>query len=576
MKIILGINANHADSSACIIIDGKIIAAIEEERVNRIKHFSGYPIKAIQECLNIGKLQSTEITDVAFNTKPLSNIIQKSLFFLKNFTIKKNQPVKRVLKKIDVKNKLLKNFKLNKNVKFHYIEHHLAHIASAYYPSGFKKANGLSIDGSGDFVTCAIAECDENKIKIKKKTFFPHSLGIFYHGMTQFLGFKYYGEEYKMMGLAAYGVPKYFDKIKNNLFIEDLNNLFRLNLEYFSHHKPGYKYISGENLEIDQIYEDKLKDLFSSDINNENDYEEFRKNFASSVQKVYEFFFKKIIFNILNNKFSKNLVYAGGCALNSTANQYITSNNNFDNVYINYAPGDNGGAIGAAMIVSSNFNKKFENCRNPYLGTKYLNSDIIASLKNKEYQNKITYEIINDSIFFDHIAKIISEGNIIGWFQDEMEFGPRALGNRSILADPTNPNMKDIINKKIKKRESFRPFAPVTLKEFQNEWFESKFISQYMSSLSIVKKEKQKIIPAITHIDGTARVQIVEKKTNYKLASLIEAFKKITNVPVLLNTSFNENEPIVMKPEEALSCILRTDLDYLVMDNILIKKKKFF
>ena len=493
MKIILGINANHADSSACIIINGKIIAAIEEERVNRIKHFSGYPIKAIQECLNIGKLQSTEITDVAFNTKPLSNIIQKSLFFLKNFTIKKNQPVKRVLKKIDVKNKLLKNFKLNKNVKFHYIEHHLAHIASAYYPSGFKKANGLSIDGSGDFVTCAIAECDENKIKIKKKTFFPHSLGIFYHGMTQFLGFKYYGEEYKMMGLAAYGVPKYFDKIKNNLFIEDLNNLFRLNLEYFSHHKPGYKYISGENLEIDQIYEDKLKDLFSSDINNENNYEEFRKNFASSVQKVYEFFFKKIILNILNNKFSKNLVYAGGCALNSTANQYITSNNNFDNVYINYAPGDNGGAIGAAMIVSSNFNKKFENCRNPYLGTKYLNSDIIASLKNKEYQNKITYEIINDSIFFDHIAKIISEGNIIGWFQDEMEFGPRALGNRSILADPTNPNMKDIINKKIKKRESFRPFAPVTLKEFQNEWFESKFISQYMSSLSIVKKKNKKL-----------------------------------------------------------------------------------
>ena len=311
--------------------------------------------------------------------------------------------------------------------------------------------------------------------------------------MTQFLGFKYYGEEYKMMGLAAYGVPKYFDKIKNNLFIEDLNNLFRLNLEYFSHHKPGYKYISGENLEIDQIYEDKLKDLFSSDINKENNYEEFRKNFASSVQKVYEFFFKKIILNILNNKFSKNLVYAGGCALNSTANQYITSNNNFDNVYINYAPGDNGGAIGAAMIVSSNFNKKFENFRNPYLGTKYLNSDIISSLKNKEYQNKITYEIINDSIFFDHIAKIISEGNIIGWFQDEMEFGPRALGNRSILADPTNPNMKDIINKKIKKRESFRPFAPVTLKEFQNEWFESKFISQYMSSLSIVKR-KTKII----------------------------------------------------------------------------------
>ena len=572
MKVILGINANHADSSACIIINGKIIAAIEEERINRVKHFSGYPIKAIQECLNIGKLKSTEITDIAFNTRPLSNIIPKSLFFLKNLSLKKNQSIKRVLKKMNIKREISKNFRLNKNVKFHFIEHHVAHLASAFYPSGFKKANGLSIDGSGDFVTCAIAECDRNKIKIKEKTFFPHSLGIFYHGMTQFLGFKYYGEEYKMMGLAAYGEPKYFDKIKKNLFFENPNYLFQLNLEYFNHQKPGYKYIAGDSLEIDQIYEDKLNDLFLSDINGENDYEEFRKNFASSVQKVYEYFFKKIISNILDKKFSKNLVFAGGCALNSTANQYITANNNFDNVYINYAPGDNGGAIGAAMVVSSNFNKDFDNCKSPYLGTKYSNEHIISSLNNNKYKNKVSYEIINESKLFDYVAKIISEGNIIGWFQDEMEFGPRALGNRSILADPTNSNMKDIINKKIKRRESFRPFAPVTLREFQNEWFESKFISQYMSSLSKVKKDKQKIVPAITHVDGTARVQTVEKKTNYKLASLIESFAKVTNVPVLLNTSFNENEPIVMKPDEALNCIIRNDLDYLVMNNILIKK----
>tara|TARA_Y100000591_G_scaffold111116_1_gene94644 strand:+ start:16079 stop:17800 length:1722 start_codon:yes stop_codon:yes gene_type:complete len=572
MKVILGINANHADSSACIIINGKIIAAIEEERINRVKHFSGYPIKAIQECLNIGKLKSTEITDIAFNTRPLSNIIPKSLFFLKNLSLKKNQSIKRVLKKMNIKREISKNFRLNKNVKFHFIEHHVAHLASAFYPSGFKKANGLSIDGSGDFVTCAIAECDRNKIKIKEKTFFPHSLGIFYHGMTQFLGFKYYGEEYKMMGLAAYGEPKYFDKIKKNLFFENPNYLFQLNLKYFNHQKPGYKYIAGDSLEIDQIYEDKLNDLFLSDINGENDYEEFRKNFASSVQKVYEYFFKKIISNILDKKFSKNLVFAGGCALNSTANQYITANNNFDNVYINYAPGDNGGAIGAAMVVSSNFNKDFDNCKSPYLGTKYSNEHIISSLNNNKYKNKVSYEIINESKLFDYVAKIISEGNIIGWFQDEMEFGPRALGNRSILADPTNSNMKDIINKKIKRRESFRPFAPVTLREFQNEWFESKFISQYMSSLSKVKKDKQKIVPAITHVDGTARVQTVEKKTNYKLASLIESFAKVTNVPVLLNTSFNENEPIVMKPDEALNCIIRNDLDYLVMNNILIKK----
>ncbi len=572
MRIILGVNANHADSSACIIINGKIVAAVEEERLNRIKHFSGYPIKSIQECLNIGNVKSTEITDIAFNTKPLSNMIPKSLFFIKNLSLKNNQPFKRVIKKMNIKKTLIENFKINKKVKFHFIEHHLAHIASAFYPSGFKKANGLSIDGSGDFVSCAFAECDNNKIKIKKKTFFPHSLGIFYHGMTQFIGFKHYGEEYKMMGLAAYGVPKYFDKIKKNLFFEHPNDLFQLNLEYFNHQKPGYKYITGESLEIDQIYEDKLNDLFLNDINSENDFEEFRKNFACSVQKVYEYFFEKIISKIVKRKFSKNLVYAGGCALNSTANQYITSNNHFDNVYINYAPGDNGGAIGAAMVVSSYFYKDFENYKNPYLGTKYSNKKIISLLNDIKYQNKISYEVISETKLFNNIAKIISEGNIIGWFQDEMEFGPRALGNRSILADPRNSNMKNIINKKIKRRESFRPFAPVTLKEFQNEWFESKFISQYMSSLSIVKKDKQKIIPAVTHIDGTARLQTVEKKTNYKIASLIESFKKITDVPVLLNTSFNENEPIVMRPEEALNCILRNDLDYLVMNNLLIKK----
>jgi carbamoyltransferase len=572
MKIIVGINANHADSSACIIIDGKLIAAIEEERLNRIKHFSGYPIKSIQECIKIANISSNEITDIAFNTKPFSNIFPKSLFFLKNFSFKKNQPVKRVLKKINIKKKILENFELNKNVKFHFIEHHLAHIASAFYPSGFKKANGLSIDGSGDFVTCAIAECENNLIKIKKKTFFPHSLGIFYHGMTQFLGFKNYGEEYKMMGLAAYGKPRYFNKIKKNLFLNEPNDFFRLNLEYFNHQRPGYKYITGDSLEIDQICKKKLNDLFFDEINSENNYETFQKNFASSVQKVYEFFFEKIILKIVNKKFSKNLVYAGGCALNSSANQYITNNSHFDNVYINYAPGDNGGAIGAALTVSSSFIDNFGNYKSPYLGKKFSNDEILSVLNGTNYKNRISYEVIDKKKLFDLSAKIISEGNIIGWFQDEMEFGPRALGNRSILADPTNPNMKDIINKKIKRRESFRPFAPVTLKEFQNEWFESKFISQYMSSLSIVKKDKQKIIPAITHIDGTARVQTVEKSTNFKLASLIESFNKITNVPVLLNTSFNENEPIVMKPEEALDCILRNDLDYLVMSNFLIKK----
>ena len=237
MKIIVGINANHADSSACIIKDEKLVAAVEEERLNRLKHFSGYPIKAIKECLKIANIDSTDITDFAFNTKPLSNLIPKSTFFLKNFSIKTNQSTIRFLKKINIKKELFKHFKLNKNVKFNFIEHHLAHIASAYYPSGFKKSNGLSIDGSGDFVTCAIAKCKENEIKIIKKNFFPHSLGIFYHGMTQFLGYLNYGDEYKIMGLAAYGKPIYFEKIKKNLFNEHSKKLIELNLKFFNHQK---------------------------------------------------------------------------------------------------------------------------------------------------------------------------------------------------------------------------------------------------------------------------------------------------------------------------------------------------
>ena len=573
MRIVIGVNANHADSSACIIINGKLIAAIEEERINRHKHFSGYPIKSIQECLDIAKVNSTEITDFAFNTKPFSNFLPKSIFFLKHFSLKKNQPTKRIIKKMNIKDTLLNHFKLNKKIKFHFIEHHLAHIASAFYPSGFQKANGLSIDGSGDFVTCAIAECKNNSIKIKKKTYFPHSLGIFYHGMTQFLGYKKYGEEYKMMGLAAYGVPKYFDKIIKYLFIKKSKNFFELNLEYFNHQKPNYKYITGDDLEIDQIYNNKLEKLFFEEINSEKTYQDFQKNFASSVQKVYEFFFKEIIIDITKNKFSPNLVYSGGCALNSTANQLITSTDHFENVYINCAPGDNGGALGAAMIVSSNFTSSLQNLKNPYLGTKYSVEEILSVLNDDNYKNKISFEIIEENQLFNLTAKIISQGNIIGWFQNEMEFGPRALGNRSILADPRNPNMKDIINKKIKRRESFRPFAPVVLREFQEEWFEDYFVNPYMSSLSMVKKDKQKSVPAITHIDGTARIQTVDETTNLKLTKLIESFNQITNVPILLNTSFNENEPIVMKPKEALDCILRNDLDYLIMENILIKKK---
>ena len=568
-KIILGINSFHADSSACLIIDGKLIAAIEEERLNRIKHYAGFPVKAIKECLNIGGIKDKDITDIAFNTKPLSNLIPKGIHFIKNLSLRDNFAKKRFLKKKNMHKIINAKLNLDKKVKFHYVEHHLAHIASAYYPSEFKKANGLSIDGSGDFVSFSYAECEKNKIVIKKKNYFPNSLGIFYHAMTQFLGYRNYGDEYKIMGLAAYGKPIYFKKILENLFKSN-QWLFSLNLEFFNHHKKNFKYIADENLLIDEIFNSKLKMLFSEEMNEKK----FHENFACSVQKVYEFFFKKIISSILEKNYSKNIVFSGGCALNSSANKFLTDNNSlFNNIFINCAPGDNGGALGAAFIVAANYGLKLSNLKSPYLGKEFSESQIRVILEKDYFKKKLVYNHFeSDDELFKTASRYISEGKVIGWFQDKMEFGPRALGNRSILADPRNPNMKDIINKKIKRRESYRPFAPSVLEEHQSEWFEGNFFSPYMSSLAIVKLNKRKIIPAVTHFDNTSRLQTVNKDYNFRFSTLLNYFYKLTNVPVILNTSFNENEPIVFKPEEALECILRTEMDAIFINNFLIKK----
>ena len=568
LKIILGINTYHSDSSACIIINGKLVSAIEEERINRIKHYVGYPIAAIKKCLEIAQIESLDITDIAFNTKPNSNITKKIFFFLKNFKFGKNFSVKRYKSKLNIHKELFKNFNFNKNVKLHYIEHHLSHIASSYFPSKLNHATGLSIDGSGDFVTLAISECKDNDINIKEKIFFPNSLGIFYHAMTQFLGFKNYGDEYKLMGLAAYGQKIYTKKIIDNLF-EDNKDNFTLNLNYFNHHKPGFKYLSINNLEIDQIYNSNLKTLFKEEIILDKN---FKENFASSVQNVYEFFFERIINKIIKTKFSDNIVFSGGCALNSSANRFLTNNKNFKNIFINNAPGDNGGALGAAFIVSSKYNDKRENFENPYTGPSFDNKYVSSILTKYFSENKIFFEKYDYNEIFKITAKNIIDSKVIGWFQGKMEFGPRALGNRSILADPRNPNMKDIINSKIKRRESFRPFAPSVLEEFQSDWFKDNYFNPYMSSLSYVKEEKINLIPAVTHVDGTARIQTVSKKMNNIFYELIKEFYKLTDIPILLNTSFNENEPIVMLPDEAINCLLRTDMDLLIINNFVIKK----
>ena len=574
MSIILGLNCFHADSSACIIKDGQIICAIEEERINRIKHWAGFPLQSIKECLKISNINFDQITDVTINTNPKSNLVPKIKFFLKNliFGKKKIEIFKRYKNKTGIRKLLQENFKFNKNLRFHYINHHISHIASGYYLTNFKKATCLTIDGSGDFSSLTISKCNNNKIEIIKQIFFPNSLGIFYESMTQFLGFKYYGEEYKVMGLAPYGKPKYFNLLKKNLF-RIANGFFELNLLYFNHQKNNFTYNFSNQPNQVQIYNKKFINL----INKENDNNiSFKEDFAASIQKVYEFYFEEIISYIEKLNYSKNLIFSGGCALNSSANKSLINNIFFENIFIPYSPGDGGGAIGSALYLYNQSKKKktfLKKNITPYLGTKYSNEEV------KEYFQPFISQIdytffTNEKLLYEKTVEVLLSDGVIGWFQGKMEFGPRALGNRSILADPRNANMKDIINKKIKKRENFRPFAPSILQEEKYNWFEkNSFENLYMSSVENIKKNKSKYIQAVTHVDGTGRVQDVSRDINPKFHGLISEFYKKTGIPILLNTSFNENEPVVRTPKEAIDCLLRTDMDALIIENFLIKKK---
>ena len=574
MKIVLGLNAFHADTSACLIMNGKIVAALEEERINRKKHSSDFPLNAINECLKIGNISFKDITDISINSDPTKNLHIKFIHFLKNLEIKKinNLFLNRLRNKTNLRKILNKNFELNDNLKINNIEHHLAHISSSFYASGFDKAIGLSIDGSGDFSSLTIAECHLDKIIIKKRVYFPNSLGLFYQGMTQLIGFNNYGDEYKLMGLAPYGKPIFKEKIKSKLF-GNTSELFNLNLKNFNHHKLNFKYDISENINIDNILSNDFSKFLKNEIKNKEKIDEFKQDISSSTQKIFEEYLQKILKYLKKINFSKNMVYAGGCALNSSANNILLNDNFFEKIFISFAPADNGGAIGSSIYTYCKNGNKIENIQSPYLGSNVNNNDIEKSLEN--YANKFNLQI-QKFTNFDHLCdeavKELTNDAVIGWFQGKMEFGPRALGNRSILADPRKEIMKEIINKKIKRRENFRPFAPSVLKEYQNEWFSENFDNIYMSSVMKAKFDKIKLIPAVVHVDGTSRVQTVTKENNYKFHNLIKKFYEKTNVPMLLNTSFNENEPIVRKPEEAIKCLLRTDMDSLFINDYLIKK----
>lgn len=577
MNKIIGINANHADSSACILINGRLEFAIEEERINRIKHWAGFPKNSIEMCLTKTNIESDEINHVAINTNPLSNFKKKLLYFLKNYSFgkKKTEIINRNKKKILIKKEFEKNFILNKKIKFHYIDHHLSHIASAYFPSNYDNAIGLSLDGFGDFSSLAIAKCQNKNIQIIKRIFFPHSLGLFYESITQFLGFKNYGEEYKVMALSSLGHPEYYDLIKKNIFINQ--DIYSLNMQYFNHANDNFRYNFKGSPNQPTIYSKKFIELFGSNIEfNKYNITERQKNIASSAQKIFEEYLENIIKEYSEKTGFKNLVYAGGCALNSLSNGRILEKKIIKNIYIPFAPGDSGGSIGAALIINNKLNLSEINNYNltsPYLGNSYTNKEIAVFLK--KYKKKITinyYENTDDLI--SKVTEFLIKDKIIGWFQDRMEFGARALGNRSIIANPCKKYMQELINKKIKRRENFRPFAPSILIEEKKNWFQNKSANPYMSMVETILPKKRRFVPAVVHLDGTGRVQTVSKKSNIKFYKLIKNFYSITKVPILLNTSFNENEPIVFTLKNAMDCFLRTQMDILVLNNFIIKKIK--
>lgn len=579
---ILGLNAFHGDASACIFKDGNLIVAAEEERFTRIKHAAGFPLKSIEFCLKKINIDLDQIDYITINRNPKLRISKKAIYALKNiFNLKNINNRYRNFKKINSLesqfNKFFYSNKKNLAKKIIHVDHHLSHAASSVIPSEYSECNFITVDGFGDFVSTTIGYFRNHKFNVSKEVLFPHSLGLFYTAITQYLGFKNYGDEYKVMGLSPYGKPKYLDELRK-IVSYDEQKLFSLNLEFFLHHSKGIEmsWLDGEP-KFSNVYSQKLIDLLGKERNKSEKITQHHMDIASSAQRLYEDIFIKIINQLYKINPSKNLCISGGCAMNSVANGRIKENTDYDNIFVNYAPGDSGGSIGSSLFYLNNkvqFN--YKTLRNPYIG----NVDDITSIKKllDLKKVKLNKDNINIEKFVDKkelikkIALKISEGCVVGCFNGRMEFGPRALGNRSILADPRNNKMKDILNYKIKRREGFRPFAPSILEEEVKNWFNTNDNVPYMSKVYKFNKEKIDLIPAVVHVDGSGRLQTVSETDNNFYYNLIKQFRDITGVPILLNTSFNENEPIVSNSEQALDCFLRTKMDILILENYMISR----
>jgi len=592
---ILGISAFYHDSAACILIDGEIVAAAQEERFTRKKHDESYPFNAVEFVLKYANLKLSDVDQIVFFEKPFlkfERLLETYVSFAPKgfFSFIKAMPIwlkDKLFQKNLLFNKLKKhddNYKSDKNIFFS--EHHLSHASSAFFPSPFKEALVLTADGVGEWATTTVAIGKNNKLEIKKEIHFPHSLGLLYSAFTYYTGFKVNSGEYKLMGLAPYGNPIYKDKIKKLIDIKN-DGTFRLDQSFFNY-ATG---LTMTNEKFNKLFGQKPRDPKKEKLT------QFHMDIAASIQSVTEEIMIKIAKSIKNEYGIKNLCLAGGVALNCVVNGKLIKEKIFDNIWIQPAAGDAGGSLGAALAfwyIEQNSNRKLnphDNMKGSYLGPKFMQSDI----ENELSSIGANFETFEYDILIDRTAQLLANEKAIGWFQGRMEFGPRALGSRSILADPRSDKMQKNLNLKVKYRESFRPFAPSVLRDDLPAWFDINVDSPYMLLVANVNEDikinmtseeqqlfgidklniKRSTIPAVTHVDYSARLQTVSKNTNEMYYDLISKFKEKTGCPMLVNTSFNvRGEPIVNTPTDAFNCFMGTELDYLVIGNCILDKNK--